>query len=187
VIGWKCSCMHSQRAARSFVRGLEIRLYTVYYYGSVHGPNNFSYITASLSHKRFDYCSSTLPCSCSLCCDFIPLHELVGRSTRWHDSKNGCKRDYCTAYLIHSVIIFKLVVLWWGMKHCDRYLDGVPNIFRQFWGEVWNFVHKMKNILHPGVALTLWPLPKENSLQPIHPSSVNKFCLVFLELRYVPR
>jgi hypothetical protein len=26
VIGWKCSCMHSQRAARSFVRGLEIRL-----------------------------------------------------------------------------------------------------------------------------------------------------------------
>jgi hypothetical protein len=26
VIGWKCSCVHSQRAARSFVRGLEIRL-----------------------------------------------------------------------------------------------------------------------------------------------------------------
>jgi hypothetical protein len=25
VIGWKCSCMHSQRAARSFVRGLEMR------------------------------------------------------------------------------------------------------------------------------------------------------------------
>jgi hypothetical protein len=60
----------------------------------------------SLSHKRFDHCSSSLPCS--LCCDFISLHELMWRSTWWHKyySKNGCKRDYCTAYLIHSVIIF---------------------------------------------------------------------------------
>jgi hypothetical protein len=40
---------------------------TVYYYGSVHGPNNFSYITASLSHKRFDYCSSILSLAVALC------------------------------------------------------------------------------------------------------------------------
>ena len=46
------------------------------------------------------------------------------------------------------------------MKHWDRYFDGVPNIIRQFLG-VWNFVHKIKNILSPGVSLTSWPLPKD--------------------------
>jgi hypothetical protein len=56
----------------------------------------------SLSHKRFDHCSSSLPCSCSLCCDFIPLHELVWKSTWWHKYYS---KNYCTAYLIHSVII----------------------------------------------------------------------------------
>jgi hypothetical protein len=37
-------------------------------------------------------------------------------------------------------------------------LMGHQILIRQFCG-VWNFVHKIKNILHPGVALTLWPLP----------------------------
>jgi hypothetical protein len=75
----------------------------------------------SLSHKRFDHFSSSLPCSCSLCCDFIPLHELVWRSTWWHKyySKNGCKRDYCTAYLIHNVIIF-------NPKGPNKYLSIIP-------------------------------------------------------------
>ena len=75
----------------------------------------------SLSHKRFDHFSSSLPCSCSLCCDFIPLHELVWRSTWWHKyySKNGCKIDYCTAYLIHSVIIF-------NPKGPNKYLSIIP-------------------------------------------------------------
>jgi hypothetical protein len=39
------------------------------------------------------------------------------------------------------------------MKHWDRYLDGVPNIIRQFCG-VGNFFHKIKYILRPGVALS---------------------------------
>jgi hypothetical protein len=95
----------------------------------------------SLSHKRFDCCSSSLPCSCSLCCDFISLHELVWRSTWWHKyySKYGCKRDYCTVYLIHSVIISNPICT--GGVHNERIQINIYPSFLNKWTHLlfWKF------------------------------------------------
>ena len=94
---------------------------------------------ASLSHKRFDHCSSSLPCRLAVALCVVILFLFMSSWGGVHDDTNIQRMAVRQTiaqhikYTVH-VIIFKLVVLWWGMKHWDRYLDGVPNIIRQFFG-----------------------------------------------------